>query len=106
MDTKQNGIIYIFGVNLRIFHEKNILLYVATTNVQGFIYYFGIFYLKIGKIYTFFHLGKGQVMGPKISAGKSLIPYLGINYIWKSNRKCNVLRKKFHLILYFGLQIW
>ena len=30
------------------------------------IYYFGIFYLKIGKFYTFFQLGKGPVMGPKI----------------------------------------
>ena len=61
---------------LRIFHRKKYfegMLYVPTTNVQGFIYYFGIFYLKIGKFYTFFQLGKGQVMGPKISAGKSLI---------------------------------
>ena len=48
------------------------MLYVPTTNVQGFIYYFGIFYLKIGKFYLFFQLGKGQVMGPKISIGKSL----------------------------------
>ena len=44
----------------------------STTNEQGFIYYFGIFYLKIGKFYTFIQLGKGPVMGPKISPGKSL----------------------------------
>ena len=48
------------------------MIYLSTTNVQGFIYYFGIFYLKIGKFYTFFQLGKGPVMGPKISPGKSL----------------------------------
>ena len=46
-------------------------MYVSTTNVEGFIYYFGIFYLKIGKFYTFFQLGKGPIMGPKISPGKS-----------------------------------
>ena len=45
----------------------------STTNEQGFIYYFGIFYLKIGKFYTFFQLGKGPIMGPKISPGKSLL---------------------------------
>ena len=49
------------------------MIYVSTTNVQGFIYYFGIFYLKIGKFYTFFQLGKGPIMGPKISPGKSLL---------------------------------
>ena len=48
------------------------MIYLSTTNEQGFIYYFGIFYLKIGKFYTFFQLGKGPVMGPKISQGKSL----------------------------------
>ena len=48
------------------------MIYVSTTNVQGFMYYFGIFYLKIGKFYTFFQLGKGPIMGPKISSGKSL----------------------------------
>ena len=48
------------------------MIYVSATNVQGFIYYFGIFYLKIGKFYTFFQLGKGPIMGPKISLGKSL----------------------------------
>ena len=79
MDTKQNrgweGIICIFGVNLRIFLRKKYfegMIYVFTTNVQGFIYYFGIFYLKIGKFYTFFPLGKGPIMGPKINPGKSL----------------------------------
>ena len=50
------------------------MMYVSTTNVQGFIYYFGIFYLKIGKFYTFFQLGKGARNGPqnqprKIPAG-------------------------------------
>ena len=30
------------------------MIYLSTTNEQGFIYYFGIFYLKIGKFYTFF----------------------------------------------------
>ena len=53
--------------------------YVSTTNVQGFIYYFGIFYLKIGKFYTLFQLGKGPIMGPKISPGKSLC-YIKIGY--------------------------
>ena len=48
------------------------MIYISTTTVQGFIYYFGIFYLKIGKFYTFFQLGKGPIMGPKISPGKSL----------------------------------
>ena len=53
------------------------MIYVSTTNVQGFIYYFGVFYLKIGKFYTIFQLGKGPIMegpimGPKISPGKSL----------------------------------
>ena len=48
------------------------MIYVSTTNAPGFIYYFGIFYLKIGKLYTFFQLGKGPIMGPKISPGKSL----------------------------------
>ena len=48
------------------------MIYISTTNVPGFIYYFGIFYLKIGKFYTFFQLGKGPIMGPKISPGKSL----------------------------------
>ena len=28
--------------------------------------------MKIGKFYTFFQLGKGPIMGPKISPGKSL----------------------------------
>ena len=73
------------GVNLRIFLKKKyfecmIYMYrgLSTTNEQGFIYYFGIFYLKIGKFYTFFQLGKGPVMGPKISPGKSLktLPHL------------------------------
>ena len=55
-----------------------IYLYRSTTNEQGFIYYFGIFNLKIGKFYTFFQLRKGPVMGPKISLGKSLCSrYLG-----------------------------
>ena len=49
------------------------MIYLSTTNEQGFVYYFGIFYLKIGKFYTFFQLGKGPVMGPKISPGKSLV---------------------------------
>ena len=74
MDTKQE-ILCIFGVNLRIFLKKKYfegLIYLSTTNEQGFIYYFGIFYLKIGKFYTFFQLGKGPVMGPKNSPGKSL----------------------------------
>ena len=48
------------------------MIYLSTTNELGFIYYFGIFYLKIGKFYTFFQLGKGPVMGPIISPGKSL----------------------------------
>ena len=48
------------------------MIYVSTTNVQGFIYHFGISYLKIGEFYTFFQLGKGPIMGPKISPGKSL----------------------------------
>ena len=39
--------------------------YVSATNVQGFIYYFGIFYLKIGKFYTFFSIGKGAHNGPQ-----------------------------------------
>ena len=47
------------------------MIYVPTTNVQGFIYYIGIFYLKIGKFYTFFHW-ETQVIGLKIGAGKSL----------------------------------
>ena len=71
----EQGIICIFGVNLRIFlriKKFDCMIYISTTNVQGFIYYFGIFYLKIGKFYTFFQLGKGPVMGPKISPGKSL----------------------------------
>ena len=64
-------IICMFGVNLRIFHQNKYfegnqgMLYVPTTNVQGFIYYFGIFYLKIGNFYTFFQLGKGQEWAPK-----------------------------------------
>ena len=41
------------------------MIYVSTTNVQGFIYYFGIFYLKIGKFYTFFSIGKGAPNGPQ-----------------------------------------
>ena len=53
-------------------------IYVSTTNVQGFIYFFGIFYLKIGKFYTFFQLGKGPIMGPKISPGKSLVHLLAV----------------------------
>ena len=76
MDTKtEHGIICIFGVNLRIFLQKKYfegMIYLSTINVQEFIYYFGIFYLKIGKFYTFFQLGKGPVMGPKISPRKSL----------------------------------
>ena len=62
------------------------MLYVPTTNVQGFIYYFGIFYLKIGIFYTFFQLGKGQVMGPKISAGKSLLASMKVKLILFSNQ--------------------
>ena len=54
------------------------MIYLSTTNEQRFIYYFGIFYLKIGKFYTFFQLGKGPIMGPKISRGKSLSA--GINH--------------------------
>ena len=72
----EQGITCIFGVNLRIFLRKKYfdgMIYVSTTNVQGFIYYFGIFYLKIGKFYTFSQLGKGPIMGPKISQGKSLV---------------------------------
>ena len=45
------------------------MIYVPTTHVQGinegFIYYFGIFYLKIGKFYTFFQLGKGSGNQPQ-----------------------------------------
>ena len=41
------------------------MIYVSTTNVQEFIYYFGIFYLKIGKFYTFFQLGKGPQNQPR-----------------------------------------
>ena len=41
------------------------MIHVSTTNVQGFIYYFGIFYLKIGKFYTFFSIGKGAHDGPQ-----------------------------------------
>ena len=72
----RTGIICIFGVNLRIFHRKNILRVCCTYPQQMYkdlFIIFGIFYLKLGKFYTFFQLGKGQVMGPKISAGKSLV---------------------------------
>ena len=48
------------------------MIYLSTINEQGFIYYFETFYLKIGKFYTFFQLGKEPIMGPKISPGKSL----------------------------------
>ena len=68
----EQGILCKFDVNLRIFLRKKYfegMIYISTTNVQG---YFGIFYLKIGKFYTFFQLGKGPIMGPKISLGKSL----------------------------------
>ena len=42
--------------------------------VGGIVFYKHLFlvYLKIGKFYTFFQLGKGPIMGPKISLGKSL----------------------------------
>ena len=71
----EQGIICIFGVNLRRFLKKKYfegMIYLSTTNEQRFIYYFGIFYPKIGKFYTFFQLGKGPLMGPKITPGKSL----------------------------------
>ena len=41
------------------------MIYLSAINEQGFIYYFGIFYLKIGKFYTFFQLGKGPITGPQ-----------------------------------------
>ena len=77
MDTKQNrGYNMHFGVNLRRFLQKKKyfegMIYLSTTNQQGFVYYFGISYLKIGKFDTFFQLGKGPIMGPKIRPGKYL----------------------------------
>ena len=61
----EQWIICIFGVNLRIILRKKWfegMIYVSTTNVQGFIYYFGIFYLKIGKFYTFFQFRLSEKM--------------------------------------------
>ena len=80
------------------------MIYLSTTNEQGFIYYFGIFYLKIGKFYTFFQLGKGPVMGPKISPGKSLhvilMSMLIYIYFWKQEILENFGEHQFSLSLW------
>ena len=59
----------------------------------------GFFYLKIGKFYTFFQLGKGPVMGPKISPGKSLNSFIsGLKF---SSININSIRgKKLELLAF------
>ena len=51
------------------------MIYLSTTNVQGFIYYFGIFLPENWEIFHIFSIGKGACNGPQNQPRK--IPVYG-----------------------------